>query len=187
MKHGKVINSIPPRESMFNILVTQTAKTGDIKILFKIRNVLNDQIKENKQLNGVYCFSKHSHIFKWLFLEYNRHINKDCLKFLFNHMPEMLEELLGVNVLPSKLVSAKKFNSHFAAKYKGCYQELFSTTKPDVWEENEDYYLVKTSLNGSVFEELVFFFVHKDEYNEWKSKFGSTTPFVVTNSNQVAL
>jgi len=181
MRHGKVVQSLPAKEAMFTILVTQTARTRGIRICFKLKPVLNCLVKSHQQKNGVYCLKKHLDVFKWVFNNYNRYISKECFAFLLNHAPELVELALGVTVLPSKRVSTKKFFDHFYKKYKDHFHEVFALEEPEEWEVNSNYFLVKASLNGSVFEDVSFFIVSKKEYASWKAKFGKDAPFVITN------
>lgn len=184
MRHGKILKAVPEKESMFTLLVVNS-KSGEVKILFKLKDVLNALVPLNKQKNGVYCFKEHQNVFRWIFLNYNRHINKECLDFILQFIPEVIEDTFGVTVIPNARVSTKKFKAHFHEKYKNDFHEIFSMEEPDEYEHNPNYYVVKASLNGSVFEETEVFIISKQEYKRWKQKFGEFAPFVVTNVNKI--
>jgi hypothetical protein len=178
-KYGKTITIIPNERAIFQVHVA--IKNNEIILLFKIAKVLNDKVPFSKTRNGLYNLKNHSDVFKWFYLTYTRYVNKDSLSFLLNNYPEIIENILDVTVLPSKNISLKKFKSHFSNQHKGKYHETFIDLKPKESEIYKNFYEIRASLNGLMLNDAVYFLVNKNEYLQYKKKYGNDTPFVIEN------
>lgn len=182
-KTGKVIRVLPNETALFQILI-YAGRNGN-KVMFRLAPSLNKHVPVSKQSDGIYSFAKHKDVMKWFFHSYKRHISKICMDFLFNHYPEFIENALGVRILPSARVSAKKFSELFYKKYSGHMMEIFPDSDPDESEVNKNFYDIKASINGGVLSNHYFFMVHKTEYAKWKAKYGKSFPFVITKQNHL--
>jgi len=179
----KQVKVYPNERALFQLLVVSD-KQG-IHKRFKLAPGLNDMVPFNKTSDGIYCFKKHLHVMRWFFHHYRRHISEVVIKTLYNYYPEIIETMLGVEILPSVDVSLAKYREHFYKKHAGRLMEVFPSSPPDESEINNNFYEIRVSNEGQMLTEHYCCMVHKREYDEWKRKHGDDFPFVITKINHL--